>query len=303
MTNSEQLKRPEDGAGETPEQALESAKLREAMAAAEAQRPPKEADAENLSDEEKFKDFSAELEQTTTRGETMEKGAEFQKADIDFTAAIDHLKIHHDGEVAGSQFNGEVFASPQEVQALIESSLPAIMNYDQFNRAEITITKKDSSPIGYTGVKSIEEIKTLYPEADIKQEVRIPGGEPGVEDGVEGAWYPETDKNPETGRFEVVKDEAGNVKNPKGKFEPNVNIATVDAETFKKVAGTSEITVIIQKDRKTEKPVVLTIFPGENAPALPVKISTEDFKLNTLSNAKEEAFWKKTAFIKTAEKK
>src|SRR3989344_1657177 len=224
MTNSEQLKRPEDGAGETPEQALESAKLREAMAAAEAQRPPKEADAENLSDEEKFKDFSAELEQTTTRGETMEKGAEFQKADIDFTAAI-----------------------------------------DQFNRAEITITinKKDSSPIGYTGVKSIEEIKTLYPEADIKQEVRIPGGEPGVEDGVVGAWYPETDKNPETGRFEVVKDEAGNVKNPKGKFEPNVNIATVDAERYKKDAGTSEITVIIQKDRKTEKPVVLTIFPGK----------------------------------------
>lgn len=296
MADAEQLKGPEGVGGETPEHAAESARLREAMAQVEAQGPVQN---------EKFKDFSAELEQTTTRGETMEKGAEFQKADIDFTAAIEHLKIHHGGEVAGSQFNGEVFASPQDVQALIESSLPTTMNYDQFGRAEITITinKKDSGPMGYTGVKSIEEIKTLYPEADIKQEIRIPGGEPGVEDGVEGAWYPESARNPETGRFEVVKDEVGNVKNPKGKFEPNVNIATVDGESFKKVAGTSEITVIIQKDRKTEKPVVLTIFPGENAPALPTKINTEDFKLNTLSNTKEEAFWKKTAFIKTVEKK
>jgi len=53
--------------------------------------------------EEKFENFTTKMKQVTTRGDgTLEKGEEFIKADIDFGASLDHLKIHHEGGVAGS---------------------------------------------------------------------------------------------------------------------------------------------------------------------------------------------------------
>ena len=88
-------------------------------------------------------------------------------------------------------------------------------------------------------------------------------------------------------------DENGEVKNLKGKFEPNANIVSLPSKS----AETNKITVIMQKDKSTGKPTVLTIFPGENAPAFPAKINSESYKASTLGNTQETRFWKDHAFI------
>jgi len=58
---------------------------------------------------DKFDGFSATQEQITTRGGDLELDEPFLSSDIDFSAAAAHLKIHHDGNVSGSQFNRDVF--------------------------------------------------------------------------------------------------------------------------------------------------------------------------------------------------
>lgn len=252
-----------------------------------------------------LKSFTATTEQVTTRGDgTLEKGEEFDKFDIDFSSALEHLKIHHDGDVAGSQFNSEVLPSSEQVEAMIKKLLPDVLTYDQYGRAELVldVSHEGDTPLGWSGVKSVEEIKRNFPDAVIEKKLRMPGGVEAVEDGIEGAWYPEMDRNPETGQYEVVKDESGEVKNPKGKFEPKANIATVDAEKFREVAKTDKITVIIEKDKETGKPTVLTVYPGDNAPMFPVKFDTEDFKLDTLKDSNEERYWDEHAFIQVENK-
>lgn len=249
--------------------------------------------------EDKFKKYSAQVEQITTRGDgTLEKKGEFSRDDIDFGASLEHLRIHHGGEVAGSQLNGEVFAGPDDVQAMLKRLLPEKLHYDQFDRAEITldISHEGQQPVGWSGVKSVEEIRQNFPAAKVEQRVRMPGGTEETIDGVGGAWYPETARSKE-GRFEVVKDDAGNVRNPKAKFEPKANIARIPKERFQEASKTNKLTVIIQKDRNTQHPTVLTIFPGENAPAYPAKIDTADYKASSLGNTKETRFWKEYAFI------
>jgi hypothetical protein len=251
--------------------------------------------------EQKFVNFSATLEQNTTRGDgTVEKGESFNKSEIDFGASLEHLQIHHGGEVAGSQFNPDVLSDPKAVEELLKQLLPDQLDYDQFGRAEITldVSNPSDAPIGWSGVKSIDEIRSAFPDAEIEETMRMPGGEEATEDGVAGAWYPEMARNPDTGRFEVAVDSQGNVKNPKGKFEPRASIATVDPERFKDIAQTKKLTLIIQKDRQTQRPTVMTIFPGENAPMFPAKIQAEDYQADTLHNSNESRYWAGHAFVR-----
>ena len=126
----------------------------------------------------------------------------------------------------------------------------------------------------------------------------MPGGIEATEDGIEGAWYPEMDRNQASGRFEIVLNEDKTVKNPKGKFEPRANIVTIDQNRFKEVSKTDKITVIIQKDKEALTPTVLTVLPGENAPIFPAKIINENYKADSLNNSNEANYWENHAFIR-----
>lgn len=240
------------------------------------------------------------ISQITTRGNgTFEKGETFKKEDIDFGSAS-HLNIHQSGEIAGSQFNGNIFSSPEEIVSIVKSNLPNELNYDQFGRCEITaeLTISDNEPVGWSGVKSIDEIKKINTQAQIVKEARIPGGIKGEENGTEGTWYPEMIRN-EIGAFVVAVNESGEVKNEKAKFEPFANIAKIPENSFGDALKTKKITIIIQKDRTTSKPSLLTMFPGENAPAFPSKIDTEDYKADSLNtDSQENKYWRDHAFLK-----
>ena len=196
------------------------------------------------------------IDQITTRGDgKLEKGETFNKEDIDFGAAS-HLNIHQSGEVAGSQFNGKVFSNPDEVVSRVKLNLPGQLQYDQFGRCEITmeLAVSDNEPVGWSGVKSIAEVKKINPETQIVKEARIPGGIKGEENGIEGTWYPEMIRT-EAGAFVVATNESGEVKNTKAKFEPLSNIAMVAEDSFGDALKTEKITLIIQKDRTTSKPL------------------------------------------------
>jgi len=242
------------------------------------------------------------FEQTSTRGDgTVEKAGRFNKIDIDFGAAS-HIAIHQEGVIAGSQFNSDLFASPDTLVDFLKNQLPQELEYDQFGRCEITLDLEsgENKPVGWSGVKSIEEIQSLDPDISISKEIRMPGGVLGEEQGIQGAWYPEMERNTE-GRFVVALDKDGQVKNEKAKFEPLANVATVPADSVDSLLRTNKMTLIIQKDRQTEKPKVLTIFPGENAPAFPAKIDTESYKSNSLeSGSLESKFWENHVFLKRA---
>jgi len=99
----------------------------------------------------------------------------------------------------------------------------------------------------------------------------------------------------EKGQFEVVKDEGGNIKNPKFNFEPEANLVTVGKEAFQNVSKTNKITVIMQKDKDSGKPNVLTVFSGDNAPMFPAQILA--YNVSTMGNSQEKEFWDKNVFI------
>lgn len=244
-----------------------------------------------------FDGWSATFEQVTTRGDgKLELHDRFGKDEIDFGAVRDHLRIHEGGQIAGSQFNGDIFQSPDDVVRAVQKLLPETMSYDQFDRAEITLDVKLGSdqPIGGTGVKSLDEIHKQYPDARIEKRARIPGGFPGVEEGEDGIWYPETVRDSDSGRFVVAINPDGTPKNLHGKFEPLANIAILSGV---EAAPVEKVTVVIQKDRQTGKPTVLTIFPGENAPAFPAKINSESYKASSLGNTNEKRYWAEHAFL------
>lgn len=243
----------------------------------------------------KFQGYSGRMEQMTTRGDgKLEIGEVFHKDAIDFGVASQHLNIHHEGKTAGSQFNGKIFENQADVETLIKKLLPDELHYDQYGRAEVTLEVSGMpESLGWSGVKSIEEIKESSPDATIESKLRMSGGTEAAEDGIEGAWYPETGRNSQTGQFEILKNENGEIKNPRGKFEPKANIVSLPSKS----AETNKITVIVQKDKATGKPTVVTIFPGENAPAFPAKINAEGYKASTLGDTQETKFWKEHAFI------
>ncbi|MBX4204865.1 MAG: hypothetical protein KW788_01590 [Candidatus Doudnabacteria bacterium] len=244
--------------------------------------------------EERFKDYQAKFEQITTRGDgSLELGEKFRTEDIDFGSALDHIKIHQSGEVAGSQFNGDVIQGSDDLKYLLKKTLPSTLQYDQYGRAELTVELNTDSPLGYSGVKSIEEIQSTFPDAEIQKRTRTPGGTEDIVDGMEGAWYPETARTDKG--WEIIKTEDGDIKNPKAKFEPKANIAKVPKEKFQDAAQTKKITVIIQKIEN--KPTILTVFPGDNAPAYPARINTEGYKADSTGDSKESRFWNTHVFI------
>lgn len=233
---------------------------------------------------------------TSTRGDgTVQLGESFQTSIISFTDALPHLKIHHGEEIAGSQFNGDVFRDADDMVSQVSKLLPPELQYDQYGRAEVTLEVADNQgrPIGWPGVKSIDEIHQSFPGAIVEKKVRIPGGQE-TDDGV---WYPEM-RRTETGQWVISTDENGQIRNPHGKFEPKANIATIPAADFKKVAATNRITIIIQKDRESGIPDVLTVFPGDNAPSFPAKIESEDYTSDTTGDTPEAKFWDDHVFLK-----
>ena len=237
------------------------------------------------------------VEQFSTRGDgKVELKEAFHKDEIDFSGAVDHLRIHTEGDVAGSQFNSEVFDSPEAVIDMVKHVLPESLDFDQNGMAELTLTV-ENSVMGFTGVKSLDAIKSM-PGVKLEQGMRIPGGEPAEVDGIKGAWYPESGRNAE-GKFEVILDGQGNVKNPHGKFEPEAWLAQVDSATAKETLATDKVTVIIRKNQESGVPEVLTAYPGENAPAFPAKIDTESYKADSLKTGQGAEYWKTHAFLRT----
>lgn len=236
------------------------------------------------------------IEQTSTRGDgSIELGESFALDSIDFTAASDHISVHTDGEIAGSQFDGEQFSSPEDIIGTVTDSLPETLRYDQHGMAELTVEMEDTR-VGFTGVKSLAELEAMD-DVVIERGIRTPGGEPGEVDGKQGAWYPEVVRNPETGSFEVATNPDGTVKNPHGKFEPEAFIAKTSEDSAPTTFATNKVTVIIKKNPETGSPTVLTMYPGEVAPAYPARIQSEAFQLDTLQGGQEAAYWQNHAFI------
>jgi len=236
------------------------------------------------------------IEQTSTRGDgTVALGETFARDDIDFSSVIEHLRIHTEGSVAGSQFNGKEFPTPEDIISSVASALPEQLQYDQHGRAELTLTA-EGVVVGYSGVKPLGELDGIV-GVRIEQGVRTPGGEPGEAEGIKGAWFPEMVRNPQTGRFEIATNPDGSVKNPHGKFEPEASIAHVDEAVCREALATDKATVIIQKNPESGAPTVLTIFPGENAPAFPTKIESEGLQVDTLQGGPEAEYWAEHAFI------
>lgn len=242
----------------------------------------------NPPNDKKFSAFKALVNQTTTRGsqELVLSGESFRTTDLDFETALSHLTIHHSGDVAGSQFNPEVLESPQAVRDLLLSVLPDKLQYDEHNRAELTleVDHPDPLPLGFAGVKSLSELQEI-PSIVIERKMREPGGTPSHErdsrgNVVRGAWYPE-------------RDSEGKVVNPHDRFVPEANIATVSKEQFRQISATNQVTIIIERDTKSGRPTVKTVFPGQNAPPFPVKFDEND---NFLSGPSQD-FWGDLAFI------
>lgn len=249
--------------------------------------------------------YASRVEQIPCQGEEVLESLEsFDKNSIDWSRLLDHLSIHMDGETAGSQFDSAVFKSPQEVVDLIMAALPDTIPLDQHRSALITIDiAKEHGPmmVGWAGVKAVSEIRSIYPEAEIKKEIRMPGGVEDNVDGLEGAWYPERKYNPETKSADIVLGDDGQPVNPRAKFEPKANIVRVAEDKFREVAATSKIALVIVKNREEDKPVAVTAYPGENAPAFPARIQTKSgYKKDTLSpDSYETRYWQDHVFIKT----
>jgi hypothetical protein len=236
------------------------------------------------------------IEQTSTRGDgSIELGEVFESITIDFSQVTDHLAVHTDGQAAGSQFNGELFTTPNDVVESVKAALPGSLQYDQFGRVELTIAA-EGSVVGYSGVKPLAELEGVN-GVHLGRAMRTPGGEAAEVGGIKGAWFPEMTRNPQTGKFEVVLGRDGSIKNPHGKFEPEAWIAQVDEGALPQALATDKVTVILQKNPENELPVALTIFPGENAPAFPAKIESEAFQADTLQGGPEAAYWAEHAFI------
>lgn len=237
--------------------------------------------------------------QESTRGDgTVElSGDKFSRDAVDFSAVAGHLSIHQDGAVAGSQFRGDLFPGADSVTTFLSQALPESLQFDQHGMVELTleVDMPQHEALGFSGVKSIAELETAG--VSVESSIRTPGGEPAVEDGIPGAWYPELVRDSSTGQFVVKTTESGEVANPHGKFEPEAKIATV---TNPESAATNKVSVVMRRDPESGSPVVLTAYPGEIAPPFPAKITTEAFSMDSLRGASAE-YWTNHAFVRFAE--
>lgn len=236
--------------------------------------------------------------QESTRGDGALEltGEPFVRETVDFTAVADHLSIHQDGTVAGSQFNGDLFSNAQAVTSFLLSVLPEAMQFDQYGMVELTldVDLPTHESLGFSGVKEVAELEAAG--VIVESGIRTPGGQAATENGINGAWYPEMVRDNETGRFVVKTTESGEVANPHGKFEPEAKIATV---TNPEAAATNKVSVVMRRDLESGRPVVSTAYPGEIAPPFPAKITTEAFSMDSL-NGPQAAYWDKHAFVKFA---
>jgi len=238
-----------------------------------------------------------EISYSSTRNKTgkFEENERVPKSEIDIENCIGHLRIHREGEIAGSQFNSEVLATPEDIISFVQSNLPDEVPFDEFGRSEITL--ETSKEIGWTGISASENID----QDNLSVEPRMPGGVEGEHNGVKGTWYPEGKWNPATKTFEVLKNEDGSIMNEKGKFEPFSQIGYVGS-----LPKTNKITIILERDRNSGKVVARTIFPGDNAPAFPTVIQgtneetgeIETYVDTTGENSLETKYWKENAFLR-----
>ncbi|MDQ3159125.1 MAG: hypothetical protein M3P98_03270 [bacterium] len=236
--------------------------------------------------------------QESTRGDgTVELSGEPISSDaVDFSAVADHLSIHQDGAVAGSQFDGDIFPDAEAVTSFLTQALPSSMRFDQHGMIELTldVDLQGHETLGFSGVKSVAELEAAG--VTVESGIRTPGGEPALEDNIKGAWYPEMVRD-DTGKFVVKITESGEVANPHGKFEPEANIATV---TDPKAAATSKVSVVMRREPESGRAVVLTAYPGEIAPPFPAKITTEAFSQDSLHGSQAD-YWNNQAFVKFVE--
>jgi hypothetical protein len=225
--------------------------------------------------------------QATTRGRELRLGREtFRSSEIDFSSALQHVQIHTSGEIAGSQFDG--FQGPQQVVEFLQAALPPQIHYDQFGRAEVTLQMNRN--IGFTGVISKAELATKHPGTAVQSRQRMPGGTPGEFDGIRGAWFAEMERGPD-GTMIVKLGSDGRPANPHFKFEPVAQIAEGVV-----AVPTNKVTVVIQKS-KDGRPQVVTMFPGDNAPAFPARI--EQFNVDSLApDSPERRFWDSHVFLR-----
>ncbi len=235
------------------------------------------------------------IKQESTRGNGSVEltGEAFSKNEIVFSGVADHLKIHTNGEIAGSQFNGELFPDADSVISFLKKVLPETLQFDQHDMIEMTLDVRMSGGniLGYSGVKPVAELEKLG--AVVISAIRTPGGVSAEEDGIPGAWYPEMVRDPETGRFAIKTTDSGEVANPHGKFEPEANIAELTDSTD---AATNKVSVVLRRDPETGQPIVLTAYPGEIAPPYPAKINTDAYSANSLQGSARE-YWRNHAFM------
>lgn len=236
---------------------------------------------------------TATQESTRDDGTVELSGDTFSRDQIDFSGVKDHLSIHTGGQVAGSQFNGNLFPDSDTIVSFFSSVLPAELQFDQHGRVEMTldVSLPTGDTLGYSGVKSIAELEAsgVYAEKGI----RTPGGIADEIDGIKGAWYPEMFRD-ESGSYVVKHTETGEVANPHGKFESEALIATVpNVES----TATNRVSIVMQKNPETGQATVLTAYPGEIAPPFPTKINTETYQSDSL-HSKEAEYWSTHAFIK-----
>jgi len=152
----------------------------------------------------------------TTRGSGAVElsGEKFGRDAVVFTGLRDHLSIHQGGEIAGSQFKGEVFANAAVLEGFLQQALPAEIQYDQSGMVEMTleIQLPDNESIGYSGIKSIEDIQTAG--IAVAKGMRLPGGEPGIEDAKTNKVSIVMRKDPTSGRPVVLTAYPGEIAPP-----------------------------------------------------------------------------------------
>jgi hypothetical protein len=217
-------------------------------------------------------------------------------ADIDYSRVLSHLRIHHSGRIAGGEFNDERFPAPQDVIAAVQNILPPTLQYDINDRTELTAEL--SEPIvGYQGVIAIKDAEATT-TITLEQGMRLPNGTPSTFQGIRGAWYPERAFNQDTQQFEIITDGQGTPVNPYCQFVPLATIAIVDQRLAEDALATNCLTAIIQRNPATNQPTMLTIFPGQNAPAFPEYINAANWKKDTLHDPATNAFWETHAFTK-----
>lgn len=241
---------------------------------------------------EKIKLSVLDLNLSSTRNETgeFEEQEKIAKEDVNFDFCKNHLKIHKEGEIAGSQFDWKVFESNDKIIDFIKKSLPNEIPFDEFWRSEITLHLSEN--IWWTWIMQEKDFSNYYGnEFNIEKKARIPWWIEWEYKDQKGTWYAEKYKNPETGEFEIKKNSDWTPTNPYWKFEPLANIAEVD-----QLPSTKEITLILQKD-KIWNVSMLTTFPWENAPAFPAFI--EQFEVNSLDqDSLEQKYWNEGVFLK-----